>query len=627
MTLDSFSIWGNHPMNTEKFERKLSAILSADAKSYGLLRHLSMTLIVIATGLLMLGCSSGDGSVGSDLVIMNAKVFTSNASNPWAQAVAVNEGRIAYVGDDSGVRAYVGSKTHVVDANGNMLTPGFIDNHCHVLWIGALQALMTKELYKATSVDEIRTSVQKYADNHLDHAIVMGVGWKYEYIPGGMPDKDIGDSIISDRPMLLMSYGGNSGWLNSMAVEQLEKRNATAFNHLAPAVDSDGNYTGVLLHFHAFNPLDFYSIEELGTNIKRKMFDEITRILSDGLSYGVTGYNDVQIYKSFIPMLLEFREQGGLDNVRARGSYYVGSHSLEDEEGLKTSLTYWKSLYTDESDAHLVLGDSVKLYIEGVFDSHTCLLLNPYSDEPNNYGEAVWTQEDFNKVVQIIDGMGIQCCTHASGDGGIRRVINAYENAIKINGYRDARHRLDHCDLPEPTQDQPRMVQLGIYAAMQPNHFFGNSNAETLLGFDRMQRFEPWGSLEKLGINLSFGSDWAAGLLNPIYGLFLATQRLNYKFEDNWGPGEKILIENAMRHYTIDSANALRLGKEIGSIEVGKYGDFALFNIDLRTIASDWFIIEHLIHVEGMEVTGWEDFVEMTVVGGKIVYQKNGEQH
>jgi len=427
--------------------------------------------------------------------------------------------------------------------------------------------------------------------------------------------------------MLLMSYGGNSGWLNSMAVEQLEKRNATAFNHLAPAVDSDGNYTGVLLHFHAFNPLDFYSIEELGTNIKRKMFDEITRILSDGLSYGVTGYNDVQIYKSFIPMLLEFREQGGLDNVRARGSYYVGSHSLEDEEGLKTSLTYWKSLYTDESDAHLVLGDSVKLYIEGVFDSHTCLLLNPYSDEPNNYGEAVWTQEDFNKVVQIIDGMGIQCCTHASGDGGIRRVINAYENAIKINGYRDARHRLDHCDLPEPTQDQPRMVQLGIYAAMQPNHFFGNSNAETLLGFDRMQRFEPWGSLEKLGINLSFGSDWAAGLLNPIYGLFLATQRLNYKFEDNWGPGEKILIENAMRHYTIDSANALRLGKEIGSIEVGKYGDFALFNIDLRTIASDWFIIEHLIHVEGMEVTGWEDFVEMTVVGGKIVYQKNGEQH
>ena len=108
-----------------------------------------------------------------------------------------------------------------------------------------------------------------------------------------------------------MFYGGNSGWLNSMAVEQLEQRNATAFRHLAPAIDSEGEYTGVLKHFHAFNPLDFYSIEELGSNIKLKMFNEITKILNDGLSYGVTGCNDAQIYKSFIPMLLEFRDQGG----------------------------------------------------------------------------------------------------------------------------------------------------------------------------------------------------------------------------------------------------------------------------------------------------------------------------
>ena len=574
-----------------------------------------------------MGCSSDGDSVGSDLVIMNAKVFTSDTSNPWTQAVAVTNGRITYVGDDSGVLVYIGSNTRVVDAHGNMLTPGFIDNHCHVLWIGALQALMTKELYKATNVDEIRTFVQKYAQDNLDHAIVMGVGWKYDYIEGGMPNKNLGDSIISDRPMLLMSYGGNSGWLNSMAIKELERLNATAFRRLAPATDSEGEYTGVLMHFHAFNPLDFYSIEALGLNIKQKMFDEITKILNEGLSYGVTGYNDVQIYKKFIPILLEFRDQGKLDNVRARGSYYVGSHSLEDEKDLKSNLEYWKSLHAAESDSHLVLGDSVKLYMEGVFESHTCLLLKPYTDQPKNYGEATWTQNDFNKIVEIIDRMGIQCCTHASGDGGIRRVIKAYENAITVNGYRDARHRIEHCDLPEPTEDQQRMAQLGIYAAMQPNHFFGNSNAEKLLGLDRMQRFEPWRSLEKLEINLSFGSDWAAGPLNPIYGLFLATQRLNYKFEDNWGPGEKVLIENAIRHYTIDSAKALRLEKEIGSIEVGKYGDFILFNIDLRTIASDWFLLEYPIHVEGMEVTGWEDFVVMTVVGGKIVYQKNGEQY
>jgi len=166
------------------------------------------------------------------------------------------------------------------------------------------------------------------------------------------------------------------------------------------------------------------------------------------------------------------------------------------------------------------------------------------------------------------------------------------------------------------------MARLGIYAAMQPNHFFGNTNGEKRLGFDRLQRFEPWRSLESHQINLSFGSDWAAGLLYLIYGLFLATQRLNYKFEPDWGPNEKILIENALRHYTIDSANALLLENKIGSIEVGKNADFVLFNIDLRTIASDWFLLAYPISVEGMEVTGWEDFVEMTVVAGKIVYRK-----
>ncbi len=585
-------------------------------------RTLILMLMVAAFGLIPFGCGSDDISPGSDLVIMNASVFTSDFANPWARAVAVTNGKVTYVGDDAGVMARIGSNTRVIDAEGRMLTPGFVDNHCHVLWIGALQALMTKTLYKATSFDQVKGFVQDYAAENPDHAIVMGVGWRYSYLPNEMPDRQLGDKIIEDRPMLLMSYGGNTGWLNSLAVEELLKRNATAFRHLAPAVDSRGEYTGVLMHFHAFNPLDFYAIEELGTHMKQRMFSEISKILESGLSYGVTTYNDVQIYKSFISMLLEFRGQGGLNAVRVRGSYYVGSHSLEDEEGLKSNLAFWRSLYNAESDDHLVLGDSVKLYIEGVFDSHTCLLLEPYTDEPENYGEATWTQEDFNKVTEIIDGMGIQCCTHASGDGGIRMVINAYENAIRANGYRDARHRLEHCDLPDPTEDQPRMARLGIYAAMQPNHFFGNTSGEKRLGFDRMQRFEPWRSLEHLEINLSFGSDWAAGLLNPIYALFLATHRLNYEFKPDWGPDEKISIENAIRHYTIDSARALRLEGKIGSIEVGKHADFALFNIDLRSIATDGFLLAYPISVEGMEVTGWEDFVEMTVVGGNIVYQK-----
>lgn len=569
------------------------------------------------------GCGGdSDSERPADLAIVNATVFTSDVGRPWAEAVAVRDGRIVYVGDDVGAAQFISADTRVVDAGGRMLTPGLIDNHNHVLWIGALQAMMTNELYKATSLDEVAATVRAFAAEHPDHTLVMGVGWQSAYVPGQMPDKAMGDAIIADRPMLLMSYDGNTGWLNSEAVRQLVSRNATAFRYLEPSVDDKGEYTGVLMHFHAFNPLDFYGIEELGPGMKSKMFASISAVLDQGLSFGITAFNDVQLYRSFLPLLLEFQESGGLDRVRARGSYYVGSHSLEDEPGLRADLEYWKSLAGRDFGNHLFLGDAVKLYIEGVLDSYTALLLEPYADRPDTYGQATWTQEDFNYVVALLDGMGLQCCTHAIGDGGIRRVLNAYENAAEVNGLRDARHRLEHCEVPGPTGDLPRMARLGVLAAMQPAHFFGSTNAETRLGFDRVQHYHPWKSIQDNGVDLSFGSDWAAGPLNPVYGLFVAVHRLNYEFSDDWGPEQRIGVEEALGHFTMGSARALMLEDRIGSIEVGKLADLVLFNIDLRDIAADWFMLVYPLTIQGLEVSGWDDFVDMTIVGGAVVYER-----
>ncbi|NCC25798.1 MAG: amidohydrolase [Deltaproteobacteria bacterium] len=568
------------------------------------------------------GDSDSSADRSADLAIVNATVFTSDPARPWAEAVAVQDDRIIFVGEDAGADRFITADTRVVNARGRMLTPGFIDSHCHVLWIGALQSMMTKELYKAVSVDEVADLVRAQAAGYPDDALVMGVGWQYAYIPRQMPNKEMGDAIIADRPMLLMSYDGNTGWLNTEAVRQLVSRNATAFRHLDPAVDETGEYSGVLMHFHAFNPLDFYTIDELGPGMKSRMFAAMAAMLDQALSFGLTAFNDVQLYRSFLPLLIEFHDEGGLERVRARGSYYVGSHSLEDEDGLRANLEYWQSLDNPRGDEHLFLGDSAKLYIEGVLDSYTALLLEPYADRPDTCGEATWTQENFNHVVALLDGMGLQCCTHAIGDGGIRRVLNAYENAAEINGPRNARHRLEHCELPEPTEDLPRLARLGVLAAMQPAQFFGNANGEIRLGFDRVQRYDPWKSLQDVGVDLSFGSDWAAGPLNPMYGLFVAVHRLNHEFSDAWGPEQKIGIEDALGHYTMGSARALMLEDRIGSIEIGKLADLVLFNIDLREVASDRFMIEHPLTIEGLEVSGWDDFVDMTVVGGQAVYER-----
>ena len=557
-----------------------------------------------------------DGSNPADLVVLDADIFTSDAENPRAGAVAVKDERFCYVGDEEGVADYVGPETRVINAGGKMLTPGFIDNHCHVLWMGAMQALMTS-VYGLNSLEEVKAAVNEYAAANPENPFVIGIGWRYDYIPGGLPDLALADSIIADRPLFMWSYDGHTGWVNSMALERMQSRNPEAFAELTPELDeATGEPTGVLLHFYAFSPLDYFSEDEIAPDVEQKMFDAITATLDEGLKCGVTSFHDVQIYDSFVPMLLKFKQQGGLDRARARGSYYIGHYALEDEAGLRQELEGFIRLGEEQSDDHLRLGDSVKLYIEGVCQNHTALLFEPYSDEPDNYGHALWTQQDFDRVIEIVDGMRLQACTHGTGDAGINRVINAYESARRTNAAWDSRHRVDHCEMPIPA-DQRRMAELGLHAAMQPCHFFGDATGEAVFGPERLQRFMPWRSLQEAGVRVSFGSDWCAGPINPIYGMLIAGTRMNYKGSTDWGPDQAVRIEDALRHYTIHSAEALKMEDDIGSIEVGKYADFAIFSINLLGITSWWFLLTHKL-----ELGALDDFVEMTVVGGRTVYEK-----
>ncbi len=280
----------------------------------------------------------------------------------------------------------------------------------------------------------------------------------------------------------------------------------------------------------------------------------------------------------------------------------------------------WRDLDARKSDAHLKLGDSLKFYIDGTPDNHTCFMAEPFANDPGNTGEPVWSQEDFSRIIAAADRLGLQACTHSIGDAGIHRVINAYENARAVNGPRDARHRVEHCELPM-VEDLERMARSDILAAMQPTHFFGDQMVEEGLGPERLDRFMPWRSLEKAGVSVSFGSDWCAGPINPIYGLIIAATRMNYNGNTDWGADEQVSVEDAVRHWTIDSAYALFMEKDVGSIEVGKYADFVLFNTDPLKADSLWFLLTHDLDLGEMD-----DFVDLTMVGGKMVYQKPGAE-
>lgn len=558
-----------------------------------------------------------NGSKPADLVIMNAEILTCDDKNPHAEAVAVKNGVITYVGYETGMEDYVGPDTEIIDANKRTLTPGFVDNHCHVIWIGALTGLMTTELFNCDSLEEFEAALKNHRLKNPDLPVLMGVGWRYHYLPQKTPTIEFLDSLIEDIPVILMSYDGQAGWINSVALKLMKERNPLAFTKLAPAVDEKtGDYLGIFRHFHAFDIFDYFSRDELGKAALEKMERNISHVLQEALSFGVTTMNDVQIYPSFIPGILEFRDKGGLDHVRICCSYYISPHDLKDVEKLKKDLESWKEVGHKESDSHLKMGSSLKFYIDGVFSNRTGFLLEPYSDDPSSYGEEVWSQDEFDRVIEIIDKMGFQACTHCCGDAGIRRIVNSYERAMQVNGKRDARHRLDHCELPQ-AGEMERMQRLGLYAAMQPNHFFADEKVEKALGRKRLNGYMPYRSLEKAGVHLSFGSDWCAGPINPMYGLLLATMRFNYKGDTDWGPDEAISVENAIRHWTIDSARAMFMEDCVGSIEVGKYGDMVLWNQNLLKITSLWFLLTH-----DLELGKLDDFVDITFVEGKTVYFK-----
>ncbi|MCD4783205.1 MAG: amidohydrolase [Candidatus Eremiobacteraeota bacterium] len=582
------------------------------------MRILVAVVLVIVAAMFVFGCSKGAGDCEkADLVIKNGRIFTSDPDNKWAQAVAVKDKLICYVGDDSGVQDYIDSDTKVVDAGGNMVVPGFVDNHCHILWMGALQGIM-KNVYDATSLQEMSAAIIEYGENHPNDPFVMSNGWRFGFFPDGMPDATHADEIISDRPLLMWSSGGHTGLVNTQALALMQERNPAAFEFLTPTHDEvTGKPTGLLLNFQRYNPMDFFSSEEMGGDIEQRMFEAMGTAIDMALEVGVTTLNDMQIYENFIPKILKFYEQGGIQNVRIVCSYYIDPDALDDEAGLKKELEEWKELGQQDYNSHLFLGESVKMYMDGVIGTHTSFMLEPYSDMPDYCGEPYWSQKNFNRVMEIIDGMELQSCVHATGDGATRSVIDGYEHVRKLNGVRDSRHRIEHAEF-FAQEDIDRIAPLGIYAAMQPSHFYGGDEMfEAMVGPERVQRVMPWKSLQDAGVELSAGSDWTAAPFNPMFGLLFGSTRINSQGNTDWGPEQKLPIENVLMDYTISSAKAMRLEDSVGSIEVGKYGDFAIFSVDLLDI-STWGIDPY----SGVGPNDLDGMVIMTIVGGEVVYEK-----
>ncbi len=541
----------------------------------------------------------------ADIIITNARIYTVNPGQPWAEAVAIQDGRILAVGSSGTIARYRGPSTRLIDAQQHLLLPGLTNAHIH-FYEGSI-SLTRLSLDEEASLTQIQQSVKEYAAAHPELPWIIGRGWSYPaFGAAGMPHKRFLDEVVPDRPVFLVGFDGHSYWANSKALalagvgpDTPDPTNGTVVR------DEHGELTGGLK-------------EDAAADLVRRVIPESTReqklaALRRGLHeanrfglvrvHGASGEGESSDF-AVLDLLENLRRDGEL-TVR----FYTAYH-LDPAEPLSTALEHLQAARQQYQDEWISTG-AVKTYLDGVIETHTAAMLAPYADDPSQRGKLFWDPDKYKAAVTELDRRGFQVFTHAIGDRAVRLALDAYEQAAKSNRTADARHRVEHIETIAPS-DIARFGGLGVIASFQPLH--ASPNDDTLnvwarnAGPDRSSRGWAWHSIAASGGRLAFGSDWPVVTLNPWEGLQNAVTRQTWEGTPpgGWLPEQRVSLEEAIKAYTLGASVAGRREKTEGSIAPGKVADFILASQDVFKIDP------HRIR---------ETDVLFTMVGGKVVYQ------
>jgi hypothetical protein len=537
------------------------------------------------------------GQDAASLVVRNARVWTANAARPWAEAVAVRGERVAAVGSNAELAKLIGPRTEVVDAAGRLLMPGFNDAHIHFL--GGSMRLEEVDLTGACTLKEMQARITDWALSHPDAPWVTGGGWEYNCFPGKrLPRKEDLDEAVRDRPAFLRAYDGHTGWANSKALSLAGINKETKFDGFGELVKdaASGEPTGCL--------------KEGAMGLVSRLLPPATRerklaALRKGLrlaaSLGITSIQNASGSREDIG-LYEQVQREGLLTMRVSIAMSVGPKS----PGCM-ALGDLKGRYSGPG----IRVAAVKFLVDGVIESHTAAMIEPYSDGANTTGQLSWPAAGYRRAVVECDAAGWQIYTHAIGDRGVRLALDAYEEARRVNGPRDSRHRIEHIEVIHPS-DIARFARLGVAASMEPIH----ADPDTIevwsraVGPVRLPYSFAWASLGKAGARLVFSSDWPASIsVDPIRGLHNAVNRqtVDGRPPGGWLPHQRVPLDTALRAYTQAGAWSSFEEREKGTLAPGKLADFVLLSEDLFRIAAS------KIHATR---------VDLTVFGGRIVHRR-----
>ena len=566
--------------------------------------RLTLPLTVLCFGIT--GSARAQGLIvqPADIIVIHGRVYTENPKQPWAQAVAIHGAKIVAVGDDTTIQKIRGMGTKVINAGGKLVLPGFTD--CHIHFLDGSLSLGRVNLEGAKDVADIQKKLRQYAAEHPGEDWILGRGWNYAMFgPEALPHKKYLDEVFPNRPVFLEGYDGHTYWANSkaLALAGITRKTPNPPNGIIVRDAQTGEATGALKEAAQDlvakvvpKPTRADKLLALRAGMKWANENGLTRVHSAGGDFEILDHFD------------EMRHRGDL-SLRMYIAYFLNppAQRREDLDAIEAAR---KKFHDDWIDA-----GAVKFMVDGVVESHTAAMLEPYSDDPSLKGKPFWEPANYNAAVAEVDKRGFQLFTHAIGDYGVRMALDGYENADQHNHKRDRRSRIEHIETVAAA-DIPRFGKLGVIASMQPLHSY--PDADTLdvwarnAGPDRASRAWAWKSIADAGGRLAFGSDWPVVTLNPWEGMQTAVTRQTAEATPANGfvPEQRLTVPQAVEAYTLGAAFAGRREKTEGSLEVGKLGDLIIISQDIFNINP---------HKIGATK------VLTTIVGGRVVYQADSK--
>ncbi len=543
------------------------------------------------------------------MVILGGRIYTVSDETPTVEAVAVTGNKIVFAGAEKDARSLIGDNTTVIDLEGKVLTPGFIEGHGHLMGVGYNE--LNLDFMNAKSFDEMIEMVRDAAAKAQPGQWIVGRGWhqdKWETKPDkmvkGFPLHQKLSEASPNNPVFLRHASGHAGFANAKAMEiagvnqlSIEKLSSDESEGGEIIRDALGNPTG-LFNERAMNLID----RHIPQNTEDTDKQALDLALKACLRNGITGFHDAGATRENIDLFHEFKKEGKL-SVRLYVMVTGRDRDLVYEwlkHGPEIDTTSWLTIR------------SIKLNCDGALGSRGAWLLEPYSDRKDFSGMATISMDTVLKTSRDALKYGFQVCSHAIGDRANKEILDRYEIAIRENPSQSADHRfrIEHAQHLSPS-DIPRFANLGVIPAMQAIHMSSDRPwAIERLGEKRIvEGAYMWQALVKSGARIVNGTDAPVEPLNPIPSFYASVTRKTLKGDPPGGyePAQKLTRDQALKSYTIDAAYGAFEENIKGSIEPGKLADFTVFSKDIMTIAED-------------EILKTE--VSMVIVDGKVAYKK-----